>query len=109
MAMIKQVYEGEGVALTGRDGAEALVLFDGFGGDGSPTEIVRLRSVEGETRSEYESATGEGVVLELDGSRVDVLFHGLVGRGSRQINLRIHAPQDVKIESADARYDEVEG
>jgi hypothetical protein len=67
MAMIKQVYPGEGVALTMPDGTEALVFFHG------PVENPR-------------NPTGR----------------------SGQINLRIHAPREVRIESADDRFDREE-
>jgi hypothetical protein len=60
-------------------------------------------------------AKGEGVALSMpDGTEVLVFFHGPVsnprspGGASSQINLRIHAPRSVKIDSADERYDSIE-
>jgi hypothetical protein len=53
-------------------------------------------------------AKGEGVALSMqDGTEVLVFFHGRVS-GSNQINLRIHAPREVKIDSADERFDSIE-
>jgi hypothetical protein len=107
MAMIKQVYEGEGVALTAPDGAEALVYFDGFVG-GRPTNFIRLvvdsTDVDG---GEREAPRGAGIDFELEGYPCEVVFHGFVGGDEprAQINLRIHAPRAVKIEFVDARYD----
>lgn len=51
-------------------------------------------------------APGEGVALTMpDGTEALVFFHGRVSGSSSQINFRIHAPREVRIESADARFD----
>ena len=107
MAMIKQVYEGEGVLMTAPDGAEALVYFDGFVG-GRPTPFVRLVIDSTDAGDgEREAIRGAGLDFELEGYACEVVFHGFVGGDEprSQTNLRIHAPRAVRIETADARLD----
>jgi len=100
--MIREIGQDEGVALSYPDGREVAVYLDEIL---SPAR-VRFRVVEDGESVSWTLVEDECYRADMDRlNGVRVCLHDV--RSTKRARLRIHAPREVKIDLADARYDEV--
>jgi hypothetical protein len=102
--MIREVGRGEGVALDYPGGREVVVYLDRIVSASRAVFRYVSRTV-GEETEEVTWTLAEDECIEPGGD-VRVCLHDV--RSGAKARLRIHAPREVSIDFADARYDEVE-